>query len=65
MQRLAQELNNVEVSTTDEPGVSSEHMEAMLFAWLAYKRIHREKVELQSITGANSNGILGGVYAKD
>ncbi len=65
MDRLAQVLNGVEVSTTDEHGVSSEHMEAMIFAWLAYKRIHRETVELQSITGAKTNGILGGVYAKD
>jgi anhydro-N-acetylmuramic acid kinase len=65
MDRLAQVLNGVEVSSTDEHGVSSEHMEAMIFAWLAYKRVHRETVELKSITGAKHNGILGGVYAKD
>ncbi len=65
MDRLAQVLNGVEVSTTDEHGVSSEHMEAMIFAWLAYKRVHRETVELKSITGAKHNGVLGGVYAQD
>ncbi|MGB6019990.1 MAG: anhydro-N-acetylmuramic acid kinase [Sulfurimonadaceae bacterium] len=65
MERLAQVLNGVEISTTDEHGVSSEHMEAMIFAWLAYKRMHREPVELKAVTGAKHNGILGGVYAKD
>ncbi len=65
MERLAQNLEGVEVSSTDEHGVSSEHMEAMLFAWLAYKRMHRERVEMKSITGARSDGVLGGVYAKD
>lgn len=65
MERLAQELDDVEVSATDDHGVSSEHMEAMIFAWLAYKRIHREPVELKAVTGATNNGILGGVYAKD
>ncbi len=65
MQRLAQVLEGVKVSATDEYGVESQHMEAMVFAWLAYKRVYREPVELKDVTGARSNGILGGVYAKD
>ncbi len=65
MHRLAEELENISVVATDAYGVNSEQMEAMLFAWLAYKRIHREQVELKAVTGAKSNGILGGVYAKD
>ncbi|WP_345977876.1 anhydro-N-acetylmuramic acid kinase [Sulfurimonas sp. HSL3-7] len=65
MHRLAEELDNISVTATDAYGVSSEQMEAMLFAWLAYKRIHREAVELKAVTGAKTNGILGGVYAKD
>lgn len=65
MERLAEELQGVSVSATDKLGVSSEQMEAMLFSWLAYKRINREAVELKSVTGASANGVLGGVYAKD
>ncbi len=65
MEQLALALEGVAVATTDEHGVSSEHMEAMIFAWLAYQRIHRQKVALKSVTGAKHNSILGGVYAKD
>lgn len=65
MHRLAGELGNISVSSTDAYGVDSKQMEAMLFAWLAYKRIHREPVELKAVTGAKSNAVLGGVYAKD
>ena len=65
MHRLAEELENISVSATDAYGVDSEQMEAMLFAWLAYKRIQREPVELKAVTGAKSNTVLGGLYAKD
>ncbi len=65
MERLAQELEGVSVAATDKLGVNSEQMEAMLFAWLSYKRVHNETVELKSVTGTKSNGILGGLYAKD
>ncbi|WP_415396906.1 anhydro-N-acetylmuramic acid kinase [Sulfurimonas sp. CS5] len=61
MQRL-HELCKAEVKVSDEFGVSREYMEAMAFAWLAYKRVHREVVELSSVTGATKDSILGGVY---
>lgn len=64
MERLAINLEGVAVIATDAYGVSSEHMEAMLFAWLASKRINGEVVELKSVTGAIGNGVLGGIYAK-
>ena len=35
----------------------------MAFAWLAYKRMNEEAVDLKSVTGASQNTILGGVYA--
>jgi len=65
MQRLSEALEGRGVASTDAYGVSSSQMEAMLFAWLAYKRLHREPVELKTVTGAKSDAILGGVYAKD
>lgn len=61
MQRL-RELCKAEVKISDEFEVSSEYMEAMAFAWLAYKRVHNEKVKLSSVTGATKDSILGGIY---
>ena len=37
-------------------------LEAMMMAWLAYKRVRSEKVELKDITGASANAVLGGLY---
>jgi anhydro-N-acetylmuramic acid kinase len=61
MQRL-NELCKADVKVSDEFGVSSDYMEAMAFAWLAYKRVHREVVELSIVTGATKDSILGGIY---
>ena len=61
MQRL-QELNTCDIQTSEKFGVSSDYMESMAFAWLAYKRIHRSEVNLSSVTGARKNSILGGIY---
>jgi anhydro-N-acetylmuramic acid kinase len=41
---------------------NADELEAMMMAWLAYKRIHNEHVNLKDVTGARENGILGGVY---
>ena len=62
MESLHVELQNVEVVSSDECGISSDFMEAMAFAWLAYKRIHKQKVELKTVTGASKNTILGCIY---
>ena len=50
------------VEKSDSFDVSSNYMEAMAFAWLAYKRICKEEVNLSSVTGAKKNSILGGLY---
>jgi len=62
MKRLDNVLWDVEVVSSDECGVSSEYMESMAFAWLAYKRIHKEKVQLSSVTGAKEDTTLGVIY---
>jgi len=61
--RIASMLEGVEVVRTDEYGIPGDWMEAMAFAWLAYKRMNSEAVNLKSVTGASQNTILGGVYA--
>ena len=63
MSELQKELPHVRVETTEIYDVSSDNMEAMIFAWFAYKRLAEESIELKSVTGAKNNTILGGVYA--
>ena len=63
MAELQKELPNVKVVTTEHYGVCSDNMEAMIFAWFAYKRLKQESIVLKSVTGTKKNTILGGVYA--
>jgi len=62
MESLHVELNGVEVVSSSECGINADFMEAMAFAWLAYKRVHQQKVELKTVTGASKNTILGCIY---
>jgi anhydro-N-acetylmuramic acid kinase len=62
MQRL-QALNlNAKLISSDALGVNSDALEAMAFAWLAYKRDKNESVDLKSVTGARKNSLLGAIY---
>ncbi len=65
MKKLQKALEGVEVGSTQKYGVDADNMEAMIFAWLAYKRVHKETVNLKSITGARDNTVLGAIYAKN
>jgi len=62
---LQKELPLIDIQSTEAYGVSSDNMEAMIFAWFAQKRLAKESIELKSVTGARDNRILGGVYAKN
>ena len=61
MQRI-KALTKIDIKVSDELGVSSDALEAMAFAWLAYKRVNNEEVNLKSVTGASKNSLLGGIY---
>ena len=61
MQRF-QALSHSEIKSSDSLGVSSDFMEAMAFAWFAYKRVHNEKVDLRGVTGAKKRSLLGAIY---
>jgi anhydro-N-acetylmuramic acid kinase len=61
MERLA-ELSGKEVFSSTHFGVDGDFMEAMAFAWLAYKRIHNQQVALSSVTGAKKDSLLGAIY---
>ena len=61
MQRLDM-LTSCSVKSSEHVGVDGDALEAMAFAWLAYKRKHREEVDLKSVTGAKKNSLLGAIY---
>jgi len=50
------------VIPSQERDINSDALEAMAFAWFAYKRVHNEVVELSSVTGAQKNSLLGAIY---
>jgi anhydro-N-acetylmuramic acid kinase len=58
VERIKAFMPNVEVLIAE----NADTIEAMTFAWLAYKRIHKEKVNLKEVTGARENALLGGLY---
>ena len=58
VERIKVLMPNVEVAIA----TNADEIEAMTFAWLAYKRVHKEKVNLKDVTGASDNAILGGLY---
>lgn len=62
LDRLQHYLGPISVNTTDVLGVHPDWVEAMAFAWFAQKTINREAIELNSITGAQRNTSLGGIY---
>jgi len=58
VERIKVLMPNVEVAIAE----NADEIEAMTFAWLAYKRIHKEVVHLKDVTGASDNAVLGGLY---
>ena len=59
VERLSALMPNIQVGIAN----NADMLEAMTFAWLAYKRIHKEKVNLKDVTGASDNAVLGAIYA--
>ncbi|RLM21254.1 anhydro-N-acetylmuramic acid kinase [Brenneria alni] len=62
MARLSALLAGIEVSTTDEFGVSGDDMEALAFAWLASRTLSGLPGNLPSVTGASQETVLGAIY---
>jgi anhydro-N-acetylmuramic acid kinase len=62
MQRLRALLPQVQVSSSADWGLPPLQVEAAAFAWLARRSVRREKLALQSITGARGARVLGCVY---
>ena len=64
IQRL-KTLCSADIKQSNYYNINGDFLEAMLFAWLAYKRVHKESVALKNITGAKKDSILGAVYEKN
>lgn len=62
MARLAARLPEWQVMTTTERGVDSDNMEAMAFAWLAYRTHNNMPGNLPEVTGASGLTSLGAIY---
>lgn len=60
--RLRALLPGVDVIASDQAGLPPLQVEATAFAWLARKCVRREKLELESTTGARGARVLGCVY---
>lgn len=62
MECLENELVECNLFTTDVLGISSDSLEAIAFAWLAYAYKSEIPGNIPSVTGANRYAILGGLY---
>jgi anhydro-N-acetylmuramic acid kinase len=63
MEKLDKTLADILVHSTEQYAVNADSIEAMIFAWLARKRLYREEVDLKCVTGAKKNTVLGAIYA--
>ena len=59
---LIERIQTLLPHTKIEIAPHADMIEAMTFAWLAYKRWQREPVNLKDVTGASANTILGAIY---
>lgn len=62
MARISALLSGTEVCITDDFGISGDDMEALAFAWLAFRTLSGKPGNLPSVTGASCETILGAVY---
>jgi anhydro-N-acetylmuramic acid kinase len=62
MRRLRAMLPAAEVTPSTEAGLPPLQVEAAAFAWLARKTVRREKLALESTTGARGARVLGCIY---
>ncbi|SFU27486.1 anhydro-N-acetylmuramic acid kinase [Pseudoduganella namucuonensis] len=65
MRALARELGDaVKLETTDALGVAPNRVEALAFAWLAFRFNERLAGNLPAVTGAKGERVLGALYPR-
>ena len=64
MQELIEQYSNIPTSTSQQYGYDPDWVEAILFAYLAYKRINNQKLNLSSFTGSSKALLVGDIIHK-
>ncbi len=64
MARLQRYLPDCRVASTDFLGQPADWVEAVAFAWLAWRTLHGEPGNLAEVTGARGPRILGAIYPR-
>jgi len=62
MNRLCHHLPDHRIAGTDTMGQPADWVEAVAFAWLAWRTLHGETGNLPDVTGARGEKILGAIY---
>jgi len=62
MASLQRQLPDCRVASTDSLGQPADWVEAVAFAWLAWRTLHGEPGNLPEVTGARGPRILGTIY---
>jgi anhydro-N-acetylmuramic acid kinase len=63
MRAISDRLGGPRLAISTEFGVDPDMLEAMAFAWLAYRRLRGEPGNLAMVTGARGPRLLGALYA--
>lgn len=61
---LRQSMHPVKIVPTDSLGLGVDWVEAVAFAWLAFRCLHNQPGNLPQVTGAKGPRVLGAVYAR-
>ncbi|MCX7164020.1 MAG: anhydro-N-acetylmuramic acid kinase [Rhodocyclales bacterium] len=64
MARLQYHLQDCRVAATDALGQAADWVEAVAFAWLAWRTLHGEPGNLPDVTGARGPRVLGAIYPR-
>ena len=59
---LKDRMKDKNISLSDHHGIEADYLEAVAFAFLAKKTLRKEPGNIKSVTGANDDVILGGIY---
>jgi anhydro-N-acetylmuramic acid kinase len=62
LKRLREVMPAFSLRTSTELGIHADCVEAVAFAWMAKKTLHREAVDFSAFTGARHPVIAGGIY---
>ncbi|MBI4356699.1 MAG: anhydro-N-acetylmuramic acid kinase [Gammaproteobacteria bacterium] len=60
--QLQKRLVNHSIQSTEVLGILPKHLEPLLFAWLAKQTLERKTGNIPTVTGAQRETLLGGIY---